>query len=215
MTIPFAGTSPAAVTSHLLEFDDGHRVRPVHRLDVGGTYNVILTTGGGLWRHRLGDRVRVVGRLDDTPTLRLIGRCDRVSDLCGEKLSEPFVGGVLRDLLPGAAFAMLAPDGGRYALFADRSLDPARLDAALQANPHYAHCRAAGQLGPAAVEVVDDPYSKYVARLRETGMRFGDIKPTPLDARPAWRAWLTGAVMTPTGFEPVAAWASGHPKGDP
>ena len=39
--------------------------------------------------------VRVVGRVEQTPLLEFIGREGCVSDLCGEKLSEPFVAAYL------------------------------------------------------------------------------------------------------------------------
>ena len=52
---------------------------------------VIVTTGGGLWRYRLGDLVEVDGFVAATPSLRFIGRGASVSALCGEKLNETFV----------------------------------------------------------------------------------------------------------------------------
>jgi hypothetical protein len=49
-----------------------------------------------------------------------------------------------------------------------------RLDAALAANPHYAHARRLGQLSPASVlTVASDPS-------REAGGRIGDAKPRVL-----------------------------------
>lgn len=50
-----------------------------HELRTGESYTVIVTTGGGLWRYRLGDLVEVDGFFGAS-----------VSDLCGEKLAETF-----------------------------------------------------------------------------------------------------------------------------
>ena len=101
VTTPVAGRFPVALRSHFLEFEeDGGGVRLAHELDDGGEYGVVLTTAGGLWRYRLGDRVRVEGRLHATPSLRLVGRTDGVVDRVGEKLSPGFVGAVLAAARP-------------------------------------------------------------------------------------------------------------------
>ena len=195
MTIPFAGRYPPALCSHLLEFEDGGGgVRLAHELDDGGEYGVVLTTGGGLWRYRLGDRVRAEGRVGGASSLRLVGRADRVVDRFGEKLSDGFVTGVLADLAPGAPFAMLAPDGPAYALFIEGSAADdfaGRLERALCENPHYRHCRNLGQLAAArVVPVAAGAYGRFAARLVEGGTRLGDVKPAALDSRDGWRRWL-------------------------
>jgi hypothetical protein len=188
VTVPLGGRFVPAVTSHLLEFlDETGRPHLAGQLRTGGRYEVALTTGGGLWRYRLGDLVRV----EDDGSIRLIGRADAVVDLAGEKLSDGFVGDVLRRLLPGAAFAMLAPEGVGYTLFASRAVDAAVLDRALCDNPHYVHCRRLGQLRVVRVAVVgDDAYRQYVDRLNAGGRRLGEIKPAALSPLNGWRAWL-------------------------
>ena len=166
-------------------------MRLAHELDDGGEYGVVLTTAGGLWRYRLGDRVRVEGRLHATPSLRLVGRTDGVVDRVGEKLSPGFVGAVLARLVPGAAFAMLAPSGDAYTLFTSGAADPAALDAALCGNPHFDHARRLGQLGPTRVRRVGpDAFARYAARRVALGRRLGDLKPEPLSGRTDWACWL-------------------------
>ncbi|MHC4218589.1 MAG: GH3 auxin-responsive promoter family protein [Planctomycetota bacterium] len=128
VTIPCAEARPLAVTSHFFEFigDDG-RVSLAHKLEPGGVYSVVLTTGGGLYRYRLQDRVHVTGRYRHTPTLAFVGKEDDVSDRFGEKLSDGFVAGVLQSLFAQhalhPAFALLAPDTDgrrwRYALYVE------------------------------------------------------------------------------------------------
>ncbi|MEP6732216.1 MAG: GH3 auxin-responsive promoter family protein, partial [bacterium] len=91
VSIPmFGARAPvAALTSHYLEFLDptDGRASPAHALDVGGTYEVALTTGGGLYRYRLRDLVRVEGMLHSAPLLSFQGRADKASDIAGEKLT--------------------------------------------------------------------------------------------------------------------------------
>jgi hypothetical protein len=120
------GSCVAAATSHFYEFIEqpGAAPRLLHELEENHEYSVLLTTGGGLYRYRLGDRVRVTGFAENTPLLEFLGKEDGVSDLCGEKLSPTFVGSVLEELSGERAyssdFAMLAPsqqESPRYVLF--------------------------------------------------------------------------------------------------
>jgi len=191
VTIPFASDRPLAVTSHYFEFlDERGDVCGAHQLERGRRYEVIVTNGGGLWRYRLGDIVECVGHVAATPSLRFMGR-DRVSDLRGEKLSEVFVAEVLRDLWTGderPSVATLRPrhangTAGYELLVSEDSrtrvtdLGP-RLDAALSANPHYAHARRLGQLSPIAVVTVNGDAS--LQSLRTQRVRIGDAKPRVL-----------------------------------
>lgn len=197
VTIPFRGHWPLAIRSHFFEFlaDDG-TVRLAHELRLGRRYGVVVTTGGGLWRYRLGDSVEVEGFVGRTPSLRFVGRVDHVVDRFGEKLNEAFVGQTIRDVIASAGvctpFSMLAPNGPGYTLFiqSDDALPSrlaARLDDALRANPHYDYCRRLGQLQPPAVFAIrGDAYGRYVTALHRTGMRAGDAKATPLSGRSDW-----------------------------
>jgi hypothetical protein len=219
VTIPFAGAYPLAVRSHFFEFlpdDDAHDTLLADELKIDETYRVLVTTAGGLWRHRLGDRVRVDGFVGRTPSLRFVGRDDHVVDRFGEKLSEGFVGRVVRELLGScgirARFAMLAPewrDGGtRYTLFIEADVSDGnglaaslarRLDDGLRANPHYAYCRDLGQLAPPAVfRARPQAYARYAAVLRDAGARLGDIKPSSLSARDDWARLLEGGYVVST-----------------
>jgi hypothetical protein len=202
---PEAGAPALALTSHFLEFvDDAGSIHPSWDLKESGCYSVLLTTGGGLYRYRLHDRIRVVGFHHRCPLVEFIGREGITCDLCGEKLAEPFVRDcfdrVSRELGQVWEFALLAPsargEGRGYAFFLSESREAesgtiARaLDSALCGNVHYAHARRIGQLAP--LEVVRIPgdgdwaWSRFQTSLAERGQRFGDIKPTALDSRPGW-----------------------------
>ncbi len=198
LSIPFAGRRPVAVTSHFLELlDDQDRCHGVEEVEPGGEYTLALTTGGGLYRYRLGDRVRVTGFLERAPCLELLGRDDLVSDLAGEKLSEAFVARALADIFgafaPQVAFAQLAAEQGappRYRLLLECRADPPaelaqRLDRALCANPHYAYCRRLGQLGEIEVRrLAAGAHADYLERHRRMGRRLGEIKPAALEGVP-------------------------------
>ena len=191
VTIPLGSDKPLAVTSHYFEFlDEGGDVRGAHQLERGRRYEVIITNGGGLWRYRLGDIVECESHVTATPSLRFMGR-DRVSDLRGEKLSEVFVAEVLRDLWTGderPSFATLRPKpangtAGYELLVSEDSRSTvtdlgSRLDAALSANPHYAHARRLGQLSPVSVVTVQS--DAPLESLRTSRGRIGDVKPRVL-----------------------------------
>lgn len=197
ISIPFQDRHPLAIRSHFFEFIDGAGVtRMAHEIQEGHEYEVVLSNGAGLWRYRLHDRVCVDGFAYQTPSIRFLGKSNNVSDLFGEKLSETFVAAALRqifgrDAFP--AFAMLAPEGDnsgwRYSLFLEGHVDTslsARLDLALQANPHYACCRNLGQLLPPGVRLITDGYQQYVNAEIVRGRKLGEIKPVALSNRTDW-----------------------------
>jgi hypothetical protein len=203
VSIPFGGLHPLAIRSHFLEFlDADDRPYLAHELAVGREYQVVLTTGGGLYRYRLGDRVEVDGRIDATPSIRFVGKDDRVSDLFGEKLSDRFVAQVVRRLFadrPAPRFAMVAPvelsGGYAYALFVESETHLPALASAfereLRRNPHYGWCVDMRQLLPARVVRARPGADRaYVDACVARGQRLGDIKPAFLGTDTGWQAIL-------------------------
>ena len=206
VTLPFAGGRPVATLSHFFEFLDGQgRARLLHELAEGEEYTVAVTTGGGLYRYRMHDRVRVCGFVERTPSLHFIGKGDRLSDRFGEKLDDGFVAQVLDECLngtPGPDFAMLAPDerdaGTGYTLYvqaghADIANLASTIDDALSANPHYRYCRRLGQLGPVRVFAIDHgAHAAYLAHRNASGQPLGNIKPAALSAESGWSRRFEG-----------------------
>lgn len=207
LSIPLLGHPGAAlaVTSHFLEFADPNhpaaRPRLAHELEDGRLYTVLLTTGGGLYRYALGDRVQVVGRIHQTPLIRFPGKSELVSDLAGEKLHEEWVRTLLQQLCAEVGleprFAMLAPElttPPAYHLFIEAPGAPddaletlaARLETRLCEGHHYAYCRRLGQLGPVRAVRVQDAWQRYLHHCTTLGQRAGDIKPTALSRRTGW-----------------------------
>jgi hypothetical protein len=201
VSIPWEAQHPVAVMSHFFEFASANgEILPADELRQGETYSVIVTTAGGLWRYRLGDLVEVDGFTAATPSLRFLGRGTSVTDLCGEKLAEPFVTHAIGAacLLIGfsPSFAMLAPDpvdAGRwsYTLFVEGDFPSGLadlLDYELRKNPHYALCRTLGQLGPVrCYRVAEGAYQTFCEVNASPSRRRGDVKPQALSSRPDWR----------------------------
>jgi hypothetical protein len=217
VTLPFGAHHPPAITSHCFEFIDDHgRAHLADDLREGGQYEVAVTTAGGLWRYRLGDRVAVNGWIGRTPSLRFLGRAGNVSDRFGEKLSEAFVAAVFKDLFRDGAprFALLAPEqdaaGWRYTLFDEGGLRPnlaEDLDAARRRNPHYAWCRDLGQLrSPRLFVIARDGFRRFVAREAAQGARLGDVKPAVLSRRSGWSDLFAGNYLcSPAVSSPLVA----------
>ncbi len=87
----------AAVTSHFLEFvpvdGPGDRDAPatalrVDQLRVGGSYRLVVTTSGGLYRYDMQDIVEVRAIRGSTPVLAFVSRRDRQVSVANERITE-------------------------------------------------------------------------------------------------------------------------------
>lgn len=218
-----AGGAVPAVTSHFLEFlpAGADRTRLAHELEPGAAYSVVLTTGGGFYRYRLGDTVRVLRRHGELPVLRFVGRA-HISDRVGEKLHEEEAAEAVREGLATAAldppFWLVAPeaDGHRwfYTLFLESGpLSPRQariLEAAVEGrflqNFHYRLARDLGQLLPLRIFQINcGGLESYYRRLGAEGLRLGDIKLLALDRREGWAPWFTGGFVPAPAATPEAA----------
>jgi hypothetical protein len=211
VTIPFglSGCGIPALTSHFLEFvSESGAVRLVDEIRVGRTYEVLLTTGGGLYRYRLGDRVTVRGRSGKLPLLNFSGRTGVVSDHAGEKLDEELV----RDLVgarlaqlglePGFWFLSFATSRRGYVLFLEISeeLDLRDLgksiDDSLSAAFHYSLARRLGQLEMVRVyRLSPGARSRFYEEMGRRGQRAGDVKPGCLAPVGDWQGVMPGAMV--------------------
>lgn len=212
VSLPLIGQPGAvlAVRSHFFEFlpADEEHPRLAHQLDEGRQYEVILTTGGGLYRYRMHDWVEVVGHRRGCPLLRFVGKGAAISDWFGEKVHERHVQQTLDRLLDAhdlhPAFVMVACDEANhppaYTLFIEAPTMPAAalaplapaLEQALLDNFHYRYCRELGQLGPARLfRITGGALKSYQQACQRHGQRAGDIKPVALHRLGGWsRAFM-------------------------
>lgn len=223
VSIPFRGARPLAVGSHFLELDTGGgEPRLVHELREGDVGAVIVTTGAGLWRYRLQDRVEVTGFLGRTPCIRFLGKEDLLCDRFGEKLhaghAAELISRLREELGLPLGLAFLAPDEreGRpcYTLFVAASTVPegaeGRLEALLCESFHYAHCARLGQLAPARVYRVEgDGLGPFYAACAARGQRLGDVKPSALRREAGWARALPGSYVVRPGADAGAGARSG------
>ncbi len=209
-TLPLDEFRPLAIRSHFFEFleDDG-KCHPAWDLDRGVVYSLIVTTGGGLYRYKLQDRVEVTDYYREVPSLQFLGKEDNISDFYGEKLAETFVASVLSAIFVrhslAPQFAMLAMDESGtspgYTLYIQCKDEipvqmGADLESELRRNPHYDLCTRLGQLRPVRVApIATKAYEVYSQRLTDGGMRLGDIKPTALSRFADWSGHFAESVI--------------------
>lgn len=184
--ISSAGGAVLAACSHLFEFLDDAGIWWADQVRVGGRYQVVVTTAGGLYRYRLGDLVEITGHHGALPVLRFLGRGEKVVDLVGEKLDEVFVASCLAELgLSG--FVVLAGETApspHYVLVVETTPGDGlggRLDALLRRSFHYDYARRLGQLADIEICAAGPGAGRrYLAHRQARGQRLGDIKPPAL-----------------------------------
>jgi hypothetical protein len=136
-------------------------------------YEVIATTASGLYRYRTGDHVRHEG----DAIYEFVGRGNLVSDLVGEKLTEPFVARCLQSV---RGFLMPELEGYALAVEVGAAVDVAEVERRLCENPQYAYARRLGQLKALRLMPVRDLFDRYAAAQMARGARLGDVKPAAL-----------------------------------
>lgn len=163
--------------------EDG-KIHLLDALKTDETYELVLTQASGLLRYRLGDLVKVTGRVKNTPCFDFVSRAGSVSDLVGEKLSEGFIAGIAAQFA-GCYFCLVPDlDSRRYLLFADAPLDMALFETELMASPHYHNARKLNQLAPLELYVQPELASLIkVFYVEHRRMRLGDIKDRYLYSR--------------------------------
>lgn len=163
-----------SIRSHFYEFRslNSKKVFLAHQLVKGESYEVILTTGGGLHRYASGDFVQVTGFFHSAPCLKFLGRGNQQSDLVGEKLSEPQLIQAIQQIpqhiqenITNLFFTSL-PNRNRYsyhllvAMNDDRYSSPqlaqigACVEKELKRNPYYAQAIKLNQLSALEVQAM-------------------------------------------------------------
>lgn len=203
-----------AVRSHFLEFEEagdktGARPKLAHELEGGGRYVVVISTGGGLYRYQLHDVIQVIGFVEQCPLIRFVGREGHVSDWFGEKLTDAYVSGLLKDdIAVDHAFAMLAyddaPSGGGYVLYVESTASDDELqrlgrhvESALRRAFYYDYARRLQQLAPLRVFRAEAAEACFLERSVREGQRAGDVKLPALDLRTDWSRTFRGRFLPP------------------
>jgi hypothetical protein len=186
VTIPWTKAqmrSVPLVSEVFLEFRyETGKILALDEIENGETYELLLTTPGGLLRYRLGDLVRVNGYYRSTPCLEFVGRIGSVSDLVGEKLSEIAIHKIFKTVNLSAPSLLLPVSNGDFnrgyiLVTEDREIDPEAIEQKLRVIHHYNLARNLRQLKPLRIFRTNRLRSRYLDFFeREEGMKRGDIK---------------------------------------
>ncbi|QUM84671.1 GH3 auxin-responsive promoter family protein [Moritella sp. 28] len=199
VTIPFQNQYPLAICSHFYEFIDleTEEVLPAWKLKQDQLVRPILTTGSGLLRYAMKDKLRVSGFLQDCPCFEFLGRLDGI-DLVGEKMSPEIALGVMKmaeqdqDLTAITVFAVPANTSNNkpfYLLLCEPNADiseleikqvAANVETELNTCFHYQLARDLGQLDTLKICCSQNARELYYSRCEARGMVVGNIKIEPL-----------------------------------
>lgn len=181
--------SVLAINSVFFEFiDKEENIYLAHELSEGETYRILITTYSGFYRYDIGDQIMVTGYLSKTPLVKFIGRTGIISDLCGEKLTEPFVLKQLQDVTGHVMLLPYSDDKSGYILLLEEAhYSHAEADQLIKIieqslckNPQYAYARKIEQLAPLIPLRINNLWDRYTKHQCNAGRRLGDIKPMVL-----------------------------------
>ncbi|MBZ2188190.1 GH3 auxin-responsive promoter family protein [Alcanivorax sp. JB21] len=211
VTIPWQGKTPLAYQSHVYEFEDmdSGEILPPWSLQEGQEVQPLISTGAGLLRYRMNDRMRVSGHINSVPCFTFLGRNDG-TDLVGEKIGAVFAQTVVDGLPLGGALkpvtllaARHSSDAGQpgYILLLESGIGAVpsslldtiarALEAELSEQFHYRLARSLGQLCPARVVCRQDMREFYLDMCRQQGMIEGNIK---IESLRHWPGTLPGVL---------------------
>lgn len=181
VTIPNELGKPSlALQSAFYEFlQKNGKIVLAHELNVGDSYELVVTTNGGLYRYKTEDIFTCESCNEEEVILRFQGRSGISSDLVGEKLTETFV---LDSLQQINAPSLLSASPCGYILFLEQ--EPSKetqqiiqnLEKNLSKNPQYAYAREMGQLKELELFHVKSLSKCYLEYKAKRGFRMGDIK---------------------------------------
>lgn len=194
-----------AYTSHFLEFLVDDQVFHLAELEKNQSYSVVLTNGGGLYRYKTNDVIKVIGFYKNMPLFKFLGR-EKYVDIVGEKLNETFVASILNAHLKKyndkLSFVMISPEftknGGYYILYLKlaSTVDEALklkflIENGLRNNYHYDYARKNGQLKELKLFMIKGEPMQVFFKRNQT-KKLGDIKPILLDKKSEWYRYFKG-----------------------
>ncbi len=217
VSLPITGIegSVLSIRSHFFEFIEikdkkEGGVLLIDELRVGGMYEVVVTTSGGLYRYRLGDKICVTGFYKKTPIIKFVGRSQYVSDIVGEKLNAIHVKTCIERVFSMYSFSpkfyLMAPECDEkfqcfYTIFIEHNDYDDKLitkivsniEQLLCENFHYKYCRDIGQLLHLKPFYINSGgMQTYLSRCNSLGQRIGDVKPMVLHKTKNWSKWFGG-----------------------
>ena len=195
VTIPFRQNYPLAVNSHFYEFADieSNKVYPSWNLKKGMIVKPVVSTGSGLYRYVMKDKLEVYDFLFQTPCLKFLGRIGDV-DMVGEKMSPEMAINILSQVnnkFNVKALTLLAITNNEkkpyYYLLCDGEKNDTLskklaefTEEILSKAFHYKLARELNQLDKAKAVITPEARQIYQEMAVKKGMILGNLKIEPL-----------------------------------
>ena len=178
---------------NLAKFKIDDDIRLLSELEINKEYTVIITTGGGLYRYNMNDKIKVINMYNNLPVIEFVGK-QFVSDLVGEKLGmihvEKVVNLVLGKLKIKYKFLLFAPEREKnyyyYVLFIELTQFLSNsiikklisdIQIGLKNNFHYNYAIQLGQLKNLKIfQIFETGKEQHIERCIQNGQKIGDIK---------------------------------------
>jgi hypothetical protein len=197
------GAGLPMINQHFYEFIErrdweagGRHCLRLHELREGAEYYLIVTTASGLYRYFMNDIVRVLGRFQNTATLRFMQKGRGVTSITGEKVYEHQILQAVTEVLSRneltPVFIMALADArlGAYRLYVEAAETCNAISGELSAaidtglchlNIEYQSKRASGRLGVLLVNwLLSGSGDAYRQHCVGQGQREGQFKPVSL-----------------------------------
>ena len=216
ISIPYCGKNILSFNSQFYEFKDegSGEIKLAHELKIGKKYEVIITTGGGLYRYILHDIIKVTGFYNDLPQIQFIGKNNLVSDLVGEKLNDIHVSRCLDSISLKYdfehTFYFLSPtikESSRYyTLYVESEIELRYQDilneseTLLSENFYYLQARNLGQLGIIRLFLLNKNAHEIYLKKKSINAQPGTVKTQRLDKEINWHEFLPGKFFEPDNF---------------
>ena len=184
-TIPCMAGNRLATGVHFHEFIDLQTGEVVTQIESGHRYEVVLTTGAGLYRYRTGDVIES----NSSGHLTFVGRTGDSSDMVGEKIDAEQVAAAFAST-GTSGFVRVEPEALAYEIWSTSPGDQVLQH--LRNNPHFAQALDTGQLEDVRCHSLPQDWQSQSAEFlaRRNGSREGDVK-LPLlergELRELWR----------------------------
>lgn len=143
-------------------------------LCAGREYEVVLTTGAGLWRYRTGDLIIA----DERGSIEFLGRAGGGCDLVGEKVTQA---AVIRAFSGNDVHGFIAVDEQRciYNIYSSGTGD--EVFSALKTNPYFEQAVNLQQIIVKRNTLPRDWFQRWESyQVEKSGARMGDVKPPVL-----------------------------------
>ncbi|HQW55373.1 MAG TPA: GH3 auxin-responsive promoter family protein [Saprospiraceae bacterium] len=208
LTVPYTAEDPVlAYCSHFFEFrDPSGELYLAHQLQKGTQYEVIITTGGGLYRYNTHDLMECCGYTKSVPTFRFLGRTNQTCDLAGEKLSEWQVNKICTEIIKTntsinflALYPVIGVHSAYYTLLYESKEEISEVhlkeyfSSRLNENPYYVQSINTGQLTSLQIRQLQPGRHKEIIQhfLNVSQIREGDFK-MPLLFQPGFLKSVVG-----------------------